>query len=175
MKKFIDIDGLKIFVERVRKEIDRNVTMLINTQNNLFGGVYQAMGWVHKGTPFINELTANSLTGNNLVEAIATVNNLLAPDSSIALEYGGAFERINWLKEKLGASDAEAGTGTAFARIKKLEDADVITENLSTTTDMDYLFDLYVTHDASTISTEDKNAIITTAYGDVDFKPEYLS
>lgn len=169
MKKLIDIDGLKIFVERVRKEINRNVTML----SNAFGDVYQMIGWAHKDAPFTNELTANGLTGNSLVEAIAVVNNSLAPNSSTVLEYGGAYERINWLKEKLGASDAEAGTDSAFARIKKLEDVDVITENLSTTTDMDYLFDLYVTHEASTISTEDKNAIITTVYAGAG-KPDYL-
>ena len=170
MKKLIDIDGLKIFVERVRKEIERNVTML----NNAFGGVYQMIGWAHKNAPFTNELTANGLTGNSLVEAIATVNISLAPNSSTALEYGGAFERINWLKEKLGASDAEAGTDSAFARIKKLEDVDVITENLSTTTDMDYLFDLYVTHDAAAISPEDKRAIVCTYYLSEEEKPAYL-
>lgn len=173
MKKLIDVDGLKIFVERVRKVIDRNVTILINTQKGLFDGVYQMIGWTHRDVPFTNELAANGLTGNSLVEAIAVVKTSLAPDSSTVLEYGGAFERINWLKEKLGASDAEAGTDSAFARIKKLENADVITENLSTTTDMDYLLDLYVNHDASTISTEDKNTIITTVYAGAG-KPDYL-
>lgn len=169
MKKFIDVDGFKLFLNQL-------VKILLNIKKNAndqIGAFYQMIGWVHKGGPFTNELTANGLTGNNLVEAIAAVNISLAPNSSTALEYGGAFERINWLKEKLGASDAEAGTDSAFARIKKLEDADVITENLSTTTDMDYLFDLYVTHDASTISTEDKNAIITTVYAGAG-KPDYL-
>ena len=169
MKKFIDVDGFKLFLQQL-------VERLLNIEKNAddqISGFYQMIGWAHKGAPFINELTANGLTGDSLVKAIATVNNSLAPDSSTALEYGGAFERINWLKEKLGASDAEAGTDSAFARIKKLEDADVITENLSTTTDMDYLFDLYVTHDASTISTEDKNAIITTVYAGAG-KPDYL-
>ena len=131
------------------------------------------IGWTHKDAPLTNELLANGLTGNSLVEAIAAVNNSLAPNSTSAIEYGGAFERINWLKEKLGASDAEAGTGTAFARIKKLEDTDVITENLSTATDMDYLFELYVNHDATAISTEDKNAIITAVYAGAG-KPDYL-
>ena len=162
MKKFIDIDGLKIFVERVRKEIGRNVAML----NNAFGDVYKMIGWTHKDVPFTNELMANGLTGNSLVEAIAAVKISLAPDSSTVLEYGGAFERINWLKEKLG-------TDSAFARIKKLEDADVITENLSTPTDMNYLFDLYVNHYAPTMSTEDKNKIITTVYAGAG-KPDYL-
>ena len=169
MKKLIDIDGLKIFVERVRKEINRNTTML----NNVFGEVYQMIGWTHKDVPFINELMANGLTGNSLVEAIAAVNNSLAPNSSTALEYGGAYERINWLKEKLGASDAEAGTDSAFARIKNLETTTTTADDLAQTTDMDYLFDLYVTHDASTISTEDKNAIITTVYAGAG-KPDYL-
>lgn len=169
MKKLIDIDGLKIFAERVRKEINRNVTMLFYE----FGSVYQTIGWAHKDAPFINELTASGLTGNSLVEAIAVVNTSLAPNSSTALEYGGAFERINWLKEKLGASDAEAGTDSAFARIKKLETTTTTADDLATTVDMDYLFDLYVTHDASTISTGDKNAIITTVYAGAG-KPDYL-
>lgn len=169
MKKFIDVDGFKLFLQQlVRRllDIEKNADYQISAS-------YQMIGLVHKNVPFTNELIANGLTGNSLVEAIASVNNSLAPNSSTALEYGGAFERINWLKEKLGASDAEAGTGTAFARIKKLEDADVITENLSTATDMDYLFDLYVNHDATAISTEDKNTIITTVYAGAG-KPDYL-
>lgn len=169
MKKFIDIDGFELFLQQLVKRL-LNIEKNVNDQISAF---YQMIGWTHRNAPFTNELTANGLTGNSLVEAIATVNTSLAPNSSTVLEYGGAFERINWLKEKLGASDAEAGTDTAFARIKKLEDADVITENLSTTTDMDYLFDLYVTHEASTISTEDKNAIITTVYAGAG-KPDYL-
>lgn len=169
MKKFIDSEGFKLFLRQL-------VERLLNIEKNADDQIstfYQMIGWTHRDAQFTNEITANGLTGNSLVEAIAMVNNSLAPNSTSAIEYGGAFERINWLKEKLGASDAEAGTGTAFARIKKLEDADVITENLSTTTDMDYLFDLYVTHDASTISTEDKNTIITTVYAGAG-KPDYL-
>lgn len=171
MKKFIDVDGFKIFLQQLVKRL-LNIEKNADDQISAF---YQMIGWAHKNAPFTNELTANGLTGNSLVEAIAVVNNSLAPDSSIVSEYGGAFERINWLKEKLGASDAEAGTNSAFARIKKLEDVDVITENLSTTTDMDYLFDLYVSHDASTISTEDKRAIVYTHYITEDEKPAYLS
>lgn len=169
MKKLIDVDGLKIFVERVRKEINRNVAMLINT----FGDVYQMIGWAHRNASFTNELTANGLTGNSLVEAIATVNTSLAPDSFTVSEYGGAFERINWLKEKLGASDAEAGTDSAFARIKKLETTTITADDLATPTDMEYLFDLYVNHDATAISTEEKNAIITAVYAGAG-KPDYL-
>lgn len=170
MKKFIDVDGFKIFLHQL-------VTRLLDIEKNAndqISGSYQMIGWVHKGGPFTNELIANGLTGNSLVEAIASVNISLAPNSTTVSEYGGAFERINWLKEKLGASDAEAGTDSAFARIKKLEDADVITENLSTTTDMNYLLDLYVNHDASTISTEDKNDIIIKNYDDAGLKPDYL-
>lgn len=169
MKKFIDSEGFKLFLNQLVKRL-LNIEKNANDQ---ISGFYQMIGWTHKDAPLTNELMANGLTGNNLVEAIATVNNSLAPNSSTALEYGGAFERINWLKEKLGASDAEAGTGTAFARIKKLEDADIITENLPTVTDMEYLFELYINHDASTISTEDKNAIITAVYAGAG-KPDYL-
>lgn len=169
MKKFIDVDGFKLFLHQLVKRL---LNIEKNTDNHI-STFYHLIGWEHKGAPFTNELMANSLTGDSLVEAIATVNTSLAPNSSTVSEYGGAFERINWLKEKLGASDAEAGTDSAFARIKKLEDADVITENLSTTTDMDYLFDLYVNHDASTISTEDKNTIITAVYAGAG-KPAYL-
>ena len=169
MKKFIDSEGFKLFLQQLVKRL-LNIEKNANDQISTF---YPMIGRTHKDIPFANELTANGLTGNSLIEAIATVKNSLAPNSSTVLEYGGAFERINWLKEKLGASDAEAGTDSAFARIKKLEDADVITENLSTATDMDYLFDLYVNHDASTISTEDKNAIITAVYVGAG-KPDYL-
>ena len=170
MKKLIDVDGFKLFLQQLVKRL-LNIEKNANYQISTF---YQMIGWAHKDAPFINELMANGLTGNSLVEAITVVNNSLAPNSSITLEYGGAFERINWLKEKLGASDAEAGTDSAFARIKKLEDADVITGNLSTTADMGYLFDLYVNHDASTISTEDKKAIVYTYYMTEDEKPAYL-
>lgn len=171
MKKFIDSEGFKLFLQQLVKRL-LNIEKNANDQISSF---YQMIGWAHKGAPFTNELMANGLTGNSLVEAIATVNNSLAPNSSTALEYGGAFERINWLKEKLGASDAEAGTGTAFARIKELEDADVITENLSTTTDMDYLFDLYVTHDVDTLQETEKISIVYTYYITEDEKPAYLS
>jgi len=171
MKKFIDSEGFKAFLTLLKSKLDKDAKKTFD----ILSYAYQMIGWTHRDTPFTNELTGNGLTGNSLVEAIAVVNNSLAPNSSTALEYGGAFERINWLKEKLGASDAEAGTDSAFARIKKLEDADVITENLSTTTDMDYLFDLYVTHDATTISTEDKKTIVYTHYITEDEKPAYLS
>lgn len=170
MKKFIDVDGFKIFLQQLVKRL-LNIEKNVNDQ---IGAFHQMIGWTHKGVPFTNELTANSLTGNNLVEAIAVVNNSLAPNSSIALEYGGAYERINWLKEKLGASDAEAGTDSAFARIKKLETTTITTDDLATSTDMNYLFDLYVNHDASTISTEDKRAIVHTYYISEEEKPAYL-
>lgn len=149
MKKLIDIDGLKIFMVRVKEEITRNVKMLTNAQNGLFDGVYQIIGWTNKNQGFYKHLSNRGLNGNSILDAL-----------------GG-------LKAELGKTDAEAGTDSAFARIKKLEDADVITENLSTTTDMDYLFDLYVNHVASTISTEDKNTIITTVYAGAG-KPAYL-
>lgn len=169
MKKFIDSEGFKLFLQQLVKRL-LNIEKNANDQISTF---YQMIGWTHRNAPFTNELTANGLTGNSLVEAIATVKTSLAPDSPTVSEYGGAFERINWLKEKLGASDAEAGTGTAFARIKKLETTTITADDLATPTDMDYLFDLYVTHDASTISTEDKNAIITTVYAGAG-KPDYL-
>lgn len=170
MKKFIDSEGFKLFLNQLVKrllDIEKNV-------NNQIGGFYKMIGWVHKDAPFTNELTANGLTGNSLVEAIATVNISLAPNSTTSSEYGGAFERINWLKEKLGASDAEAGTDTAFARIKKLETTTTTADDLATPVDMDYLFDLYVKHDASAISTKDKNTIIITNYDDIGLKPDYL-
>lgn len=151
MKKLIDIDGLKIFVERVRKEIDRNFTMLINTQNNLFGGVYQAMGWTDKNRGYYEFLKDRGLNSNNILDALGD------------------------LKAELGKTDAEAGTGTAFARIKKLETTAITADDLAAPIDMDYLSKLYVDNDASTISTIDKNAIIAAFYGNPDFKPEYLS
>lgn len=95
-------------------------------------------------------------------------------DGESADENGSSFARFAYLKEKLGRADAEAGTDSAFARIKKLENADVIAENLSTATDMKYLFDLYVDHDASTISTKDKSDIAIKVYDDAGLKPDYL-
>ena len=169
MKKFIDVDGFKLFLQQLVKRL-LNIEKNANDQISTF---YQMIGWVHKGVPFTNELMTKGLTGNNLVDTIAAVNTSLAPNSSTVSEYGGAFERINWLKEKLGASDAEAGTDTAFARIKKLETTTITADDLATPTDMDYLFDLYVNHYAPTISTEDKNAIITTVYAGAG-KPDYL-
>lgn len=171
MKKFIDSEGFKLFLQQLVKRL-LNIEKNANDQISAF---YQMIGYVHKNDLFTNELMANGLTGNSLVEAIAVVKNSLAPDSSTVSEYGGAYERINWLKEKLGASDAEAGTDSAFARIKKLEDADVITENLSTTTDMEYLFDLYVTHDVDTLQETEKISIVYTHYITEDEKPAYLS
>lgn len=170
MKKFIDVDGFKLFLQQLVKrllDIEKNA-------NDQTSASYQMIGWVHNDAPFINELTANGLTGNNLVEAIAAVNISLAPNSFTALEYGGAFERINWLKEKLGASNAEAGTDSAFARIKKLETTTITADDLATPTDMKYLFDLYVTHNASTISAEGKRAIVYTYYLSEEDKPDYL-
>ena len=149
MKKLIDIDGLKIFMERVKEEINRNVKMLTRAQKGLFDGVYQIIGWTDKNQGFYNHLRNRGLNGNNILEAL-----------------GG-------LKAELGKTDAEAGTDSAFARIKKLETTTITTDDLATPADMDYLFDLYVTHDASTISTEDKNAIITTVYAGAG-KPDYL-
>ena len=170
MKKLIDVDGFKLFLQQLVK-ILLNIKKNVNDQISAF---YQMIGWTHRNTPFTDELTANGLTGNSLVEAIAMVNISLAPNSSTALEYGGAFERINWLKEKLGASDAEAGTDSAFARIKKIETTTITTDDLATPIDMNYLFDLYVNHDATTISTEDKRTIIHTYYISVEDKPAYL-
>lgn len=170
MKKFIDVDGFKLFLQQLVKRL-LNIEKNANYQISAF---YQMIGWTHRNAPFTNELIANGLTGNSLVEAIAAVNTSLAPNSSIALEYGCAFERINWLKEKLGASDAEAGTDSAFARIKELETTTITADDLATPTDMEYLFDLYVNHDASTISTNDKNNIIIRVYGDAGLKPDYL-
>lgn len=171
MKKFIDVDGFKLFLHQLvvrLLDIEKNV-------NDQIGAFYQMIGWTHKDAPLTNELMANGLTGDSLVEAIAAVNNSLAPNSTSAIEYGGAFERINWLKEKLGASDAEEGTDSAFARIKKLETTTTTTGDLTTPTDMEYLFDLYVTHDVDTLQETEKKSIIYTYYMTEDEKPAYLS
>lgn len=171
MKKFIDVDGFKLFLQQLVKRL-LNIEKNANDQISVF---YQMIGWAHKNAPFINELTANGLTGNSLVEAIAAVNISLAPNSSTVSEYGGAFERINWLKEKLGASDAEAGTDSAFARIKKLETTTITADDLATSTDMEYLFDLYVIHDVDTLQETEKISIVYTHYITEDEKPAYLS
>lgn len=150
MKKLIDIDGLKIFMARVKEEIDRNVKMLTNAQNGLFDGVYQIIGWTDKNQGFYNHLSNHGLNSNSILDA------------------------LSGLKSELGKTDAEVGTDSAFARIKKLETTTITADDLATSTDMNYLFDLYVNHDASTISTENKRAIVYTYYMSEENKPDYL-
>ena len=198
MKKFIDSEGFKSFLTLLKSKLDKDAK---KTSDEL--DKYKKILGVGKldvaGNPPYDRITdlynilgvdpwqdgkfpatiTNSLGGfssaSSLREIFNDLYNHLGGEGDSASEYGSAYARIANLKEKLGESDAEAGTDTAFARIKKLETADVFTESLSTDFDMDYLFDLYVNHDASTISSEDKNAIITTVYGNSNFKPEYLS
>lgn len=121
----------------------------------------------------ITDLTNGLSTASSMQELFFELYLNIGKSSDFASPTGSAFSVINYLKEKLGESYAEAGTDSAFARIKKLETTTTAADDLAETTDMDYLFDLYVNHDALTISTEDKNAIITTVYADAG-KPDYL-
>ena len=150
MKKFIDSEGFKSFLTLLKSKLDRDTKKTSDELDKL----YTALGWTDKNETFTNYLSAIEFDTTDLISTLQVMNSYL------------------------GKSYAQAGTDTAFARIKKLEDASAaagsLTENLAQNKDIDYLFDLYVNHDASTISTEDKNAIITTAYGSADNKPNYL-
>lgn len=150
MKKFIDSEGFKSFLTLLKSKLDKDTKKTSDELDKL----YTALGWTDKNETLANYLIAIGFDGSDLISALQVLNSYL------------------------GNPDESAGTGTAFARIKKLEDASTaaggLTENLAQNKDIDYLFDLYVNHDASTLSTEDKNAIITTAYGSVDNKPNYL-
>lgn len=121
----------------------------------------------------ITNLTSEFSSVSSVQELFTELYSNIGKSYDSASESGSAFAIINYLKEKLGESDTQAGTDTAFARIKKLETTTTTADDLAQTIDMDYLFDLYVNHNASTISTEDKNAIITTVYAGVG-KPDYL-
>lgn len=126
-----------------------------------------------KAPASITNLTSGLSSASSIQGLFFELYSNIGKSYDFASPAGSAFSVINYLKEKLGESDAQAGTDTAFARIKKLETTTAATDDLAQTIDMDYLFDLYVNHDALTISTEDKNAIITTVYADAG-KPDYL-
>lgn len=126
-----------------------------------------------KAPSTITNLTSGLSSAYSMQELFVELYSNIGNSYDSASERGSVFAIINYLKEKLGESDAQAGTDTAFARIKNLETTITTADDLAQTIDMDYLFDLYVNHDASTISSEDKNAIITTVYADAG-KPDYL-
>lgn len=193
MKKFIDSEGFKSFLKQLKVRLDgeakRTSDELDNYKKILGVGkldvignppydritdLYNILGidpWQDGNIPSI---AVGGISSSSTVTSVITdLYNHLGSEGDSALEYGSAYARIANLKEKLGESDAEAGTDSAFARIKKLEDTSATADDLAQTTDMDYLFDLYVNHDALTISTEDKNAIITTVYAGAG-KPDYL-
>lgn len=165
MKKFIDSEGFKSFLEWLKPEISE-----LHKHNQLFN--------IRTDTSFGAAFETNIF--DDIFGIIGTRRSPEDPNVHLLSDELREFTSkrnisacLAEIYKALGQTNAEAGTDTAFARIKKLEDADVITENLSTTNDMDYLFDLYVNHDALTISTEDKNAIITTVYAGAG-KPDYL-
>lgn len=196
MKKFIDSEGFKSFLKQLKVRLDgeakRTSDELDNYKKILGVGeldvtgnppydritdLYNMLGvnpWEDGKAPStITVLTGGLSSASSLQELFLELYSNIGESYNSASPFGSAFSVINYLKEKLGESNAEAGTDTAFARIKKLEDTSATADDLAQTIDMDYLFDLYVNHDALTISSEDKNAIITTVYAGKD-KPDYL-
>lgn len=151
---------------------------LIDEPYNRITDLYNILGidpWQNGKAPTPStELTGGLFSASSIREIFTELYSDIGKSYDYASPAGSAFSNINYLKEKLGESYAKAGTDSAFARIKKLEDTSATADDLAQTTDMDYLFDLYVNHDALTISTEDKNAIIINFYGDPDLKPAYL-
>lgn len=196
MKKFIDSEGFKSFLKQLKVRLDgeakRTSDELDNYKKILGVGkldvtgnppydritdLYNILGvdpWENGKAPnTITNLTNGLSFASSIQRLFFELYSNIGKSDDYASPAGSAFSVINYLKEKLGESDAEAGTDSAFARIKKLETTTIAADNLAETIDMDYLFDLYVNHDALTISTEDKNAIITTVYADAG-KPDYL-
>jgi hypothetical protein len=196
VKKFIDSEGFKSFLTLLKSKLDRDtkrtsdeldkykkilgVGKLDITGNPPYDRItdlYNILGinpWEDGKTPnTITDLTSGISFTSSIQELFIELYSNIGKSYDSASESGSAFAIINYLKENLGKSDTQAGTDTAFARIKNLETTTATIDDFAQTIDMDYLFDLYVNHDASTISTEDKNAIITTVYAGAD-KPDYL-
>lgn len=196
MKKFIDSEGFKSFLKQLKVRLDgeakrtsdelNNYKKILgvgkldvtdNAQYDRITDLYNILGidpWEDGKAPTSStELSGGIFSASSIQEIFTDLYLNIGKSYDSASPAGSAFAIINYLKEKLGGSDAEAGTDTAFARIKKLETTTTTADELAQTIDMDYLFDLYVNHDALTISAEDKNAIITTIYGSAG-KPDYL-
>lgn len=195
MKKFIDSEGFKSFLKQLKVRIDgdaKRTSYELDNYKKILGvgkldltdnpydritDLYNILGidpWQNGQAPTPStELTGGLFSASSIQGIFIELYSEIGKSYDSASESGSAFAIINYLKEKLGESYAEAGTDSAFARIKKLETTVTTTDELAEIADMDYLFDLYVNHDASTISAEDKNAIITTIYESAG-KPDYL-
>ena len=196
MKKFIDSEGFKSFLKQLKVKLDGDakrtsdeldnykkilgvgkLDVTGNAQYDRITDLYHILGidpWEDGKAPTpTTELSGGIFSASSLQGIFTELYSNIGKSYDFASESGSAFAIINYLKEKLGESYAEAGTDSAFARIKKLEDTSATVDELAKIADMDYLFDLYVNHDALTISSEDKNAIITTVYADAG-KPDYL-
>lgn len=165
MKKFIDSEGFKSFLEWLNPKITE-----LHKHNQLFN--------IRTDTSFGAAFETNIF--DDIFGIIGTRPSPEDPNVHLLSDELREFTSkrnisacLAEIYKALGQTNAQAGTDTAFARIKKLETTATTADDLAQTTDMDYLFDLYVNHDASTISTEDKNAIITTVYAGAG-KPDYL-
>lgn len=192
MKKLIDIDGLRPLIGWLKWKHDMDTENFAKykkvlgigktdtSQQDNYDRIQDLYGIIgiepwQSGSPtnFVN-IPSQPAGSYPINQHLGMLYDKIGNDGESADENGSSFARFAYLKEKLGRADAEAGTDSAFARIKKLETTTITADDLATSADMEYLFDLYVDHAASTISTEDKNTIIVAVYGDTDFKPAYL-
>ena len=193
MKKLIDIDGLRPLIDWLKWKHDMDTENFAKYKKVLGIGktdtsqqdnydriqdLYGIIGiepWQSGSPANLVNIPSQPAGSYPINQHLGMLYNKIGNDGESADENGSSFARIAYLKEKLGASDAEAGTGTAFARIKKLETTTITADDLATPTDMEYLFDLYVTHDVDTLQETEKILIVYTHYITEDEKPAYLS
>jgi len=144
MKKFIDSEGFKSFLTLLKSKLDRDTKRTSDELNNYkkilgvgklnvtgnppydrISDLYNILGinpWEDGKTPnTITDLTNGFSYASSMQGLFFELYSNIGKSYDSASKSGSAFAIINYLKEKLGESDAQAGTDTAFARIKNLE------------------------------------------------------
>lgn len=193
MKKLIDIDGLRPLIGWLKWKHDMDTENFAKykkvlgigktdtSQQDNYDRIQDLYGIIgiepwQSGSPtnFVN-IPSQPAGSYPINQHLGMLYDKIGDDGESADENGSSFARFAYLKEKLGRADAEAGTGTAFARIKKLETTTITADDLATPTDLEYLFDLYVNHNVDTLQEDEKISIIYTYYIIEDEKPAYLS
>ena len=193
MKKLIDIDGLRPLIGWLKWKHDMDTENFAKykkvlgigktdtSQQDNYDRIQDLYGIIgiepwQSGSPtnFVN-IPSQPAGSYPINQHLGMLYDKIGDDGESADENGSSFARFAYLKEKLGRADAEAGTGTAFARIKKLETTTITADDLATPTDLEYLFDLYVNHNVDTLQEDEKISIICTYYIIEDEKPAYLS
>lgn len=193
MKKLIDIDGLRPLIGWLKWKHDMDTENFAKYKKVLGIGktdtsqqdnydriqdLYGIIGiepWQSGSLANLVNIPSQPAGSYPINQHLGMLYDKIGNDGESADENGSSFARIAYLKADLGKTDAEAGTGTAFARIKKLETTTITADDLATPTDMEYLFDLYVTHDVDTLQEAEKILIVYTHYIIEDEKPAYLS